>query len=311
VVALTVPTGKSAGSPPSLEALAAAQRDLLTVVQLRMYGLSDSAISKRVARGTLHRRHRGVYSLGPAPLDREAAWLAAVLAAGPGSALSHLSAAQLQEIGRLAPLLIAVVSPRVRALKGVKVHRCRRLDPRDVTTHKGIPVTTIHRLFVDLSDELVPGDLAHLMHEAAFRGRFVEPAIRDSMARANGRRSLHVVEEAIALVNSGSAGYRSRAERTFANIPSLGDPSHNTHVAGVEVDFHWPESALVVEIDGTGHGRPVTRREDRLKERILRNAGYEVVRFTVAEVEEEPERVRARLSARRPTPSSSCASRPA
>jgi hypothetical protein len=149
------------------------------------------------------------------------------------------------------------------------------------------------------------------MHEAAFLGRFVEPAIRDSMARANGRHNFDVLETALSLVRSGSAGYRSRAERTFADIPGLGDPSNNTHAAGVEVDFVWPESALVVEIDGYGHGRPTTRREDRLKERILRDAGFEVVRFTIAEVEGEPDRVRARLSARRPRPSSSCASRAA
>jgi len=163
-------------------------------------------------------------------------------------------------------------------------------------------------MFVDLSDELVPGDLAHLMHEAGHLGRFVEPAIRDSMARANGRHNFDVLEAALALIRSGSAGYRSRAERAFASIPGLGDPSNNTQVAGVEVDFVWPDVALVVEIDGSGHGRPTTRREDRLKERILRDAGYEVVRFTIAEVEEQPDSVRARLSARRPMPSSSCAS---
>jgi hypothetical protein len=281
-----------------MEAVAASQHDLITIEQLRACGLTDSAISRRVARGTLHRRHRGVYSIGPAALSREARWLAAVLAAGPGSALSHLSAAELHRLSRYRSALIAVVSPRVRSLPGIKVHRYRNLDPRDVTTENGIPVTTVHRVFVDLSDELDAEDLAALMHEAAFHGRFVEPAIRDSMARANGRHNLDVLEQALALIRSGSAGYRSRAERTFNDMPGLPDPIINTRVDGIEVDFHWPDLALVVEIDGPGHQRGPTRREDQLKERILRAAGYDVMRFRVTEVEEEPDRVRALVSAR-------------
>jgi protein phosphatase len=85
---------------PSLEAVAAAQKDLITHAQLVAAGLTRQAIAKRVASGTLHRRHRGVYSLGPAPLAREAQFLAAVLGAGPGSALSRASLAELHGLTR-------------------------------------------------------------------------------------------------------------------------------------------------------------------------------------------------------------------
>ena len=88
----------------------------------------------------------------------------------------------------------------------------------------------------------------------------------------------------------------------------LPEPEVNTHVEDIEVDFHWPGLKLVVEIDGGGHGRPSTRREDRLKERVLEQTGYEVLRFGDTE---PPEQSVAAVSARRPTPSSSCASRPA
>ena len=86
--------------------------DLVTAAQLAAPGWTTSTITKRVARGALYRRHRGVYSLGPAPLSREAGWLAAVLAAGPGSALSHGSAGELHAVSRIRPPLIAVVSLR-------------------------------------------------------------------------------------------------------------------------------------------------------------------------------------------------------
>jgi hypothetical protein len=58
---------------------------LFTIPEL---GLSSGAISGRVKRGTLHRVHRGVYSLvPPESLTRESRWLAALMAVGDGSAL--------------------------------------------------------------------------------------------------------------------------------------------------------------------------------------------------------------------------------
>jgi very-short-patch-repair endonuclease len=292
-----------------IEAVAAAQHDLITTEQLRACGLTDSAISKRVARGALHRRFRGVYSLGPASLSLDARWLAAVLAAGPGSVLCRGSAAQLHAVSRFRPLLIAVFSPRVRILDGVKIHRYRCLDPRDVTTERGIPVTTVHRTIVDLADELSPHELANVIHEAAFLGRWVEAAVRDCAARLTGRQNFDVLEQAIALYKSGSAGTKSRAELALvlkaADLPEF---HHNVHVEDIEVDFHFPELRLVLEIDGSGHGRPSTRREDKLKERVLTTAGYEVLRFPDTT---PPDTIVAAVSARRPRPSSSCASRAA
>jgi very-short-patch-repair endonuclease len=71
----------------------------------------------------------------------------------------------------------------------------------------------------------------------------------------------------------------------------------NTHAEGIEVDFHWPDRKLVVEIDGPHHRRKRTRREDVLSDRILRAAGYRVVRIPDDELEHEPDRVIARLRA--------------
>jgi len=69
----------------------------------------------------------------------------------------------------------------------VHVHTYRRLHPRDVTERDGIPVTSVARTLVDLTDLLDAGELANLIHEAAFRGSFSALATRDAMARAHGR----------------------------------------------------------------------------------------------------------------------------
>ena len=52
----------------------------------------------------------------------------------------------------------------------------------------------------------------------------------------------------------------------------------NKKLNGEEVDLHWPQLMLAVEIDGQGHTRPRTQREDVLKTRLWQHAGYEVLR---------------------------------
>src|SRR5262249_35459368 len=124
----------------------------------------------------------------------------------PGSALSHVSAAKLMQAKRGRTPALHVTSPHQRrSLKNVHVHECRNLDPRDVTTYKGIPVTTMARVLVDLTDDHIAEEVANVIHEAAFRNRYDEDATRRAAQRANGRRNLHVLDEAIALHNEGSA----------------------------------------------------------------------------------------------------------
>ncbi len=189
--------------------------------------------------------------------------LAAVFSAGEGAVLGHLAAAELRRVARDTASLIDVVVPRKRSAQpGVRIHEVRRLDPRDVTTFQGIPITTVARMFVDLTETQHPLELANVIHEAAYKGWFSVPATRDAMARANGRHKLHVLERAIEHHLAGSAGFRSRGEaRLYAAIMRAGlpEPLVNTHLNGEEADFHWPAHALVVEVDGPGHGRPRTQ----------------------------------------------------
>ena len=208
--------------------------------------------------------------------------MAAVLGAGPGAALSHLAAATLLQAWRRKPGPPAVVSPQRRRLGGIEVHTCRRLDPRDITVFRGIPVTTMARTLVDLTDTLSAEQLANVIHEAAFRNRFDLEATRAAMARANGRRHLGVLERALALHAGGSAGTRSDAEDAFLSmIRAAGapEPAVNRKVQDFEVDFHWPDQRLVVEIDGPGHQRPRTALADRTRDQRLEAAGYRVIRL--------------------------------
>ncbi|MDA0161843.1 DUF559 domain-containing protein [Solirubrobacter ginsenosidimutans] len=298
----TVLSGKRASSPPvelALAELAARQHGVITIAQLIKLGVSHSATSKRVSRGALHRVGYGVYAVGHGALSREGVWLAGVLAGGPGAVLSHRPAGKLLAVSRFPAPITEVTSTHRRESRGdVRFHRTRVLDALDVTTHLRIPVTSVHRLLVDLSDVLTPHQLANVIHEAAFRGRFVESATRDAMARVTGRHRLHVLSRAIALHRSGSAGTKSGAEDAFlALVGELPEPFVNVHLAGFERDFHWPEFRLAVEIDGPGHGRPATELEDAARDRTLSEAGYTLLRFTDEAVYRAPREVLTTVAA--------------
>ena len=67
----------------------------------------------------------------------------------------------------------------------------------------------------------------------------------------------------------------------------LAEPGVNMHVEGFEVDFHWADRRLVIEIDGDhGHNRPRTRRDDEHRDRVLGLRGWAVLRFTEGELHE-------------------------
>ena len=119
----------------------------------------------------------------------------------------------------------------------------------------------------------MPEELTNVIDEAAVRNRFDVKATRRAMARANGRRNLAVLEQAIDDWLAGSAGLKSRKERDFLVLVTdagLPRPRTNCDVLGNEVDFHWPAQRLVVEVDGGHHSRPPTQLDDRRRDRAWR-----------------------------------------
>jgi len=288
--------------PPSPDAaiawVAAGQYGLVTVAQLRAAGLGRNAITLRVKQGRLHRLAQGVYAVGHTALSQEARWLAAVFTAGPGAVLSHFACGKHYEVYHYRVSLIDVVVPtRRRPTTSARLHRCAHLDPRDVTVYKGIPVTTIPRLLVDLSDEVTKWELANVIHEAEFHDLLDLASVYQARERANGRHHLERLDQAIAMHLAGSAGARSRVELRFlATLEQRGlpEPLVNTPLYGYEVDCHWPGLSLAIELDGPHHRRRRTKTEDAKKEAAWRAGDFEVLRFRQTELRAATEAVAAR-----------------
>jgi predicted transcriptional regulator of viral defense system len=166
------PAQRASRATPALDRriadLAAAQHGVVHRRQLLYLGLSDSAVGRRVAAGRLHRVHRAVYAVGHPVLGAHGRWLAAVLACRPGAVLSHASAGALWEIRPSAAERIDVTLPgagRPRAPR-LRVHRARGLGTEDVTTRRGIPVTSPERTILDLAASLSERELEKVLDRA-------------------------------------------------------------------------------------------------------------------------------------------------
>ena len=146
--------------------------------------------------------------------------------------------------------------------------------PRDVTSpHRGIPVTTVERTLVDLTDTLIAEELTNIIHEAAFRRRFSIPAARAAMARANGRHKLARLDEAIELWLAGSAGLKSRLERAFLQLvvdAGLTKPIPNIHIAGSRGRRVVARPPARRGDRRTNHTRPPSLRADGSRDRCSR-----------------------------------------
>jgi hypothetical protein len=263
---------------------ASPRHGLTTTAALLASGLTYDAIAGRAKRGVLVRRYPGVYSHGRGELSGDAQAMAAVLAGGPGAAAAGLCAAALLDVSRWPADTPEVLVPRRhRPVEGLIIRHCLRLDPRDVTVVRGIPVTTVARMLVDLGAVLTPHQLCWVINEAAFRRKFDLAATRRAMQHANGHRGIGVLKRALELYAMGSAGTKSRYEDAFLAWMKP-EPLVNVELLGFEVDFHWPSWRLVVEVDGN-HSRPRDLRNDPARDRVLEAAGWTVVRFTAAQVE--------------------------
>jgi len=266
-----------------------AQRDIrtsqvITRAELLAGGMSRSAISRRLRSGALTLRYPGVYSYGPGELSRDTAWMAALLACGDGAVLNQLSAAAIFDVSRWPETAPHVLVPRRhRPVKGIRIQHCVGLDPRDVTTSRGIPVTTTARMFLDLGAVLTPHQLCWVINEAAFRRLFSRTSTLGVLERAGRHKGIATLRRALALYIAGSAGTRSRYEDAFLERVEP-EPLVNMELLGYEVDFHWPDRRLVVEVDGN-HGRPRDIRVDGARDRMLKAAGWTVLRFGGDEVE--------------------------
>jgi very-short-patch-repair endonuclease len=268
-----------------LAVLATRQNGIVGYRQLLRIGFDKSAIARRVASGRLHRLYRGVFAVGHRVVSLRGRWTAAVLACGPGAALSHRDGGQLWAILQSSRREVDVTVPRSRAgIPGIAMHRSRSLDPRDWGRLHGIPVTSLPRTLLDLADVLDLARLRRALEEADRMRRLDLNAIRETLARHRGRRGGRGLREAIEAMFAEARYTKSDLEVLLLELCrefGLPQPVMNALVEGYEVDAHWPGTNVIAELDSWRFHRTREAFErDRAKNLALEAAGYVVPRLT-------------------------------
>lgn len=274
------------GLDARIAALAARQGGVVGRRQLETLGLSKSGVSARIARGVLHPVYRGVFGVGHPLVHGRGLEHAALMACGPGTALSHRSAGAGWELRPWRSRTVEVTAgPGRRSRPGLVVHR-GRLAAQDVVVVDGLPRTTVARTLLDLAEVLAHEPWARAWEQAERLQLLDLGAVRELVDRSPGRRGLALVLPRLAEHLEGVADTRSPLEVDFLrwaarHLAAFPPPLVNAKVLGFEVDAWWAEAKVVVELDSRLHHLdPVAFERDRAKWAALTAGGHAVFALT-------------------------------
>lgn len=280
--------------------LAGRQHGIVARRQLLALDFNSREIEHRVSRGRLHVVTRGVYAVGWPRLTRERRWMAAVLACGDRAMLSHCSAAALLGIGTERRGWTDVSVGRRCELKrrGLRVRSRTTVKQEDVMRQNGIPVTTPTRTLIDLASDLDPLAVERAVNEADKRDLVDPETLRSRLSAYEGEPGAPLLRELLDKrtfrLSDSDLEILFRPIAAEAELPI---PLSKQIVNGWEVDFYWPNLALVVETDGLRYHRTASSQtRDARRDRAHALAGMTSLRFTHYEVRHEPAVVRTELN---------------
>jgi very-short-patch-repair endonuclease len=265
------------------EQIARRQGGHITRAQLLAVGLGKRAIEARLEAGWLIQVHTGVYAVGHRPTHPTARARAALLAAGPSSALCGGSAAALWRLYQRWPFPLQLISPLQRRIPGLRMTRCSTLVRSDIRTKDGIRVTSPARTLLDIAPR-TPTKSLHRFHNELRMRRLVDNVQLLDVATRNPR---HPGARRLRELAGASEGEPKRSPleidwQNFARRYNLPDHVMNVHVAGGRIDVLFTPDRLVVELDGWGkHGTKLAFEEDRDQDSdILAATGIPTMRIT-------------------------------
>lgn len=286
------------GPDAAIAELAARQHGVVSRRQLISLGLGEDAIDTRLRLGRLHRLQRGVYAVGHEVVLREGRWMAAVLACGAGTVLSHRSAAALWRIASFSGA-IEVTTPRNARPRGAIRRHCALLAPDEVTVSDGIPVTSAHRTLFDYAGLSSVDRLEAAIREAEYRRLWDHLSLPALLARYPGSRGNANLRLCLERLGRTAGFTRSDLEGLFLPfLDRFGLPRPHLNarlqVLGewTEVDCLWRKERLIAELDSrSAHETRSAFETDRHRDRRLQVEGWRVVRITWRQLHDEPERI--------------------
>ncbi len=271
--------------------------------------VSPQMLGERAKATRLHRIHSGVYALVPEPLlTPNGRRMAAVLACGPGAALSHHASLKLRGLRDSSRSRIDVTVPTKggRRRQGIAIHRSTTLRPQDIELVQGIPCTTLARTIFDMAGELTPRQLEQLLDEAAYQ-EVLDAAALDSQIEHNRGRpkpcaNLHRALTHHRVGSTLTDGVLGEEMLALIRSTDLPEPKVQHWIdfedgePMIQADFAWPDARVIVETDGQRvHAKPRRTMADYRRDQRAAKAGWHTLRFATQQVRAEPERVKETL----------------
>jgi very-short-patch-repair endonuclease len=252
------------------------------------------AVEHRLATGRLNLISRGLYAVGRPELTSDGRWMAAVLVCGDGAMLNHRSAAELWGIGFDRDVIdVSVRRDCEIKRKGLKVRGRPSLGAGSVTRRRGIPVTDPVQTLIDLATELKPLRVERAVNEADKRDLVDPETLRralDAHAGEPGVRKLAtLLDRHTFRLSDSDLEVFFRPLALAAGFPV---PLTKQWVLDYEVDFYFPDYALIVETDGLRYHRtPAQQARMAKRDQVHTSSGLRVLRFTHWQIAYAPDEV--------------------
>jgi hypothetical protein len=219
--------------------------------------------------------------------------MAAVLACGDGSVLSHGPSGQLfgfvDQRERFA-IHVSLPGRSDRKIPGIVTHRPRTLLPCDTTRRLHIPTTTATRTIYDLAATLPLSPTRRAFEKAERLSLLNRPRLHQLVEASPTHRGNAHLRSLLAARLLPLAETRSWLEDLLLLICAdhhLPLPAISVPLLGYEVDFLWPAARFVVEADGGDHLDPTQRDKDNTRDIVLGRAGYLVRRYSSRAMDDE------------------------
>jgi len=208
------------------------------------------------------------------------------------------SAAALWKLRRW-PLVPEISSAVQHRIAGINAHRTVALMRSEVTTQRGIRVTTPARTIQDIAPRLTDAQLVRAIHEARRSGILIDDEAKKLVA---------AYPRAARLVDLGEPPSESALEdlfREFLRRFKLPRPTFQAIWHGHRVDAIYADELLIIELDGRRDHQQWDRIEaDHIRDALALERGVVTLRITERMLRTEPRRLaaqlRAILAARRP-----------
>ena len=230
------------------------------------------------------------------PRGRESA---AVLACGPGSLLSHLTAGRLWALPVPSGGPIHVTTPhrRRRSERGIRAYSLTALHPSERRRRHGLALTSPALTLLDLAGMLSDGGLKDALNEARVQRLVREHELRATLDRHPQRRGAAALGPLLSS-ERGPRITRSEAERRALELMLRHglDPETDVEIGPWRVDFLFRAEGVVVEVDGYRyHSTPQRFVDDRRRAADLAARGLLTLSLTWDDLGPEADAAIARL----------------